>query len=85
MSTSACATPAEITKRVGRGNARMAERLVEAARRYTGVELETMLIGLFETDLAIKTNTMAEEPALVAWLGQFVIGMPRETQAAQRR
>ena len=31
------ATPPEITKRVGRGNARMAERLVEAARRYAGV------------------------------------------------
>ncbi len=74
------ATPPEITKRVGRGNARMAERLVEAARRYTGAELETMLIGLFEADLAIKTNAMEQEPALVAWLGEFVIGMPRERQ-----
>ena len=70
------ATPPEITKRVGRGNARMAERLVEAARRYTGVELETMLIGLFEADLAIKTNAMEPEPALVAWLGEYVIGCP---------
>ncbi|HEY8180377.1 MAG TPA: DNA polymerase III subunit delta [Candidatus Limnocylindria bacterium] len=79
------AAPAEITKRVGRGNARMAERLVEAARRYTGTELKAMLIGLFETDLAIKTNAMEAEPALVAWLGEFVIGMPREREAAGRR
>lgn len=79
------ATPPEITKRVGRGNARTAERLVEAARRYTGVELETMLIGLFEADLAIKTNAMEPEPALVAWLGEFVSGMPRERPTASRR
>jgi DNA polymerase III delta subunit len=78
------ATPAEITRRVGRGNARMAERLVEAARRYTGVELEAMLIGLFNADLAIKSNAMEPEPALVAWLGEYVIGMPKERQAAGR-
>ena len=78
-------TPAELTKRVGRGNARMAERLAEAARRYTGVELETMLIGLFEADLAIKSNAMEPEPALVAWLGEFVIGMPRRTARTARR
>lgn len=77
-------TAAELTKRVGRGNARMAERLVEAARRYTGVELEAMLIGLFNADLAIKSNAMEPEPALVAWLGEFVIGMPKERQAAGR-
>ncbi|HEY7464123.1 MAG TPA: DNA polymerase III subunit delta [Candidatus Limnocylindria bacterium] len=71
------APAAEITKRVGRGNARMAERLAEAARRYSGEELERMLIGLFETDLAIKSNAMEPEPALAAWLGEFVIGMPR--------
>jgi DNA polymerase-3 subunit delta len=76
------AAPAEITKRVGRGNARMAERLVEAARRYSGTELEAMLIGLFEADLAIKSNAMEPEPALVAWLGEFVIGMPRSRAAA---
>jgi DNA polymerase III delta subunit len=69
--------PAELTKRVGRGNARMAERLVEAARRYSGAELEAMLTGLFEADLAIKTNVMEPEPALVAWLGGYLIGMPR--------
>jgi DNA polymerase III delta subunit len=78
------ATPAELTRRIGRGNARMAERLVEAARRYTGRELEAMLIGLFETDLAIKANSMEPEPALVAWLGEFVIGMPRQRAAAGR-
>jgi DNA polymerase III delta subunit len=74
---SARATPTEITRRVGRGNARMAERLVEAARRYSGTELEAMLTGLFEADLAIKANTMEAEPALVAWLGGYLIGMPR--------
>ncbi|MDP9468802.1 MAG: hypothetical protein M3P32_08720, partial [Chloroflexota bacterium] len=67
------ATPQELTKRVGRGNARMAERIAEAARRYSVAELEGMLRGLFEADLAIKANEMAEEPALVAWLGEFVL------------
>jgi DNA polymerase III delta subunit len=67
------ADPQELTKRVGRGNARMAERIVEAARRYSGAELEAMLRGLFEADLAIKANEMEEEPALVAWLGEYVL------------
>jgi DNA polymerase III delta subunit len=66
--------PNEIAKRVARGNARVAERLVEAARRYRGDELDAMLTGLFEADLAIKTNVMDEEPALVAWLGQHLLG-----------
>ena len=66
-------SPQELTKRVGRGNARMAERIAEAARRYSGAELEAMLRGLFEADLAIKANEMAEEPALVAWLGEFLL------------
>ena len=66
-------SPTEIARRVGRGNARMAERLVEAARRYRGEELEAMLRGLFEADLAIKANEMAEEPALVAWLGEHLL------------
>jgi len=65
--------PTEIAKRIARGNARMAERLVEAARRYRGEELEAMLTGLFEADLAIKTNAMDEEPALVAWLGEHLL------------
>ena len=65
--------PAEIAKRVGRGNANVASRLVEAAKRYRGEELEAMLVGLFEADLAIKTNVMDEEPALVAWLGEYLL------------
>jgi DNA polymerase III delta subunit len=71
------ASPQEIAKRVGRGNARMAERLVEAAGRYRAPELEAMLRGLFEADLAIKTNVMQPEPAVSAWVGEFVIGTPR--------
>jgi DNA polymerase III delta subunit len=67
------ATPQELTKRVGRGNARMAERIAESARRYSGAELEGMLRGLFEADLSIKANEMAEEPALVAWLGEYLL------------
>ncbi|HEY8772871.1 MAG TPA: DNA polymerase III subunit delta [Candidatus Limnocylindria bacterium] len=67
------APPQELTKRVGRGNARMAERIAESARRYSGAELEAMLRGLFEADLSIKANEMAEEPALVAWLGEYLL------------
>jgi len=65
--------PAEVTKRLARGNARMAGRLVEAARRYRGEELEAMLVGLFEADVAIKTSVMEEQPALAAWLGEFLL------------
>ena len=64
---------AEITRRVCRGNSRLAERVVEAARRYQGEELDAMLTGLFEAHLAIKTNVMDEEPALVAWLGEHLL------------
>ena len=67
------ATPQEVTKRVGRGNARMAERIAESARRYSSAELEGMLQGMFEADLSIKANEMAEEPALVAWLGEYLL------------
>ena len=67
----------EIARRVARGNARMAERIVDAARRYRGDELDAMLTGLFEADLAIKTNVMDEEPALVAWLGEHLLGARR--------
>jgi len=67
------ATSQDLTKRVGRGNARMAERIAEAARRYTAAELEAMLHGLFEADLAIKANASDEEPALVAWLGEYLL------------
>jgi DNA polymerase III delta subunit len=77
------ATPQELTRRIGRGNARMAQRLAEAAGRYEGAELEEMLAGLFEADLAIKTNVMAPEPALVAWLGEFVLGTERARRTAR--
>jgi DNA polymerase III delta subunit len=73
--------PAHIAKRLARGNARMAERLVEAARRYRGDELEAMLIGLFEADMAIKASVMEEEPALSAWLGEFMLA-PRASGSA---
>jgi DNA polymerase III delta subunit len=78
------APPTEITRRVGRGNARMAERLVEAGRRYEATELEAMLRGLFEADLAIKTNVMEAEPAIAAWLGEFVLGNPRRPAGPHR-
>ena len=51
----------------------MAERIAEAARRYSAAELEGMLRGLFEADLSIKANETAEEPALVAWLGEYLL------------
>ena len=67
------ASPQELTKRVGRGNARVAERIAESARRYSDAELEGMLRGLFEADLSIKANEMEEQPALVAWLGEYLL------------
>ena len=73
--------PAEIAKRVARGNVNVAQRLVDAAKRYRGEELEAMLIGLFEADVAIKTNVMEEKPALVAWLGEFLLA-PRASASA---
>jgi DNA polymerase III delta subunit len=69
--------PNEIAKRVARGNARMADRLVEAARRYRGDELDAMLLGLWEADVAIKSNAMNEEPALVAWVGEHLLATRR--------
>ena len=71
------APAAEIAKRVARGNARVAERLVEAARRYRGEELEAMLVGLWEADVAIKSNEMEEQPALAAWLGEHLMARRR--------
>ncbi len=67
------ASPTEIAKRVARGNANVARRLVEAASRYRGEELEAMLTGLWEADVAIKSNEMDEAPALVAWVGEHVL------------
>jgi DNA polymerase III delta subunit len=69
--------PNEIARRLARGNARMAERLVDAAKRYPGEELDRMLIGLWEADVAIKSNAMAEEPALVAWIGEHLLATAR--------
>lgn len=71
------AAPQEIARRVGRNNMRMAEHLAEASRRYAPAELESMLTGLFETDLAIKTNRSEPEPAVAAWLGEHLLGRER--------
>lgn len=71
----------ELTRRVGRGNARMAQRIVEAARRYEPAELEAMLNGLYEADLAIKTNAVEPESAITAWLGTYVLGTRRPSAA----
>jgi DNA polymerase III delta subunit len=69
--------PTEIAKRVGRGNASVAQRLVEASRRYGADELDAMLIGLFEADLAIKANEVEPESAVAAWLGEHLLGTRR--------
>jgi DNA polymerase III delta subunit len=71
------AVPAEITKRLRPGNPSGAERVANAARRYNGEELEAMLRGLFEADLAIKSNAAEPEAALTAWLGEYVLGAAR--------
>jgi hypothetical protein len=36
-----------------------------------------MLIGLWEADVAIKSNAMDEEPALVAWIGEHLLATAR--------
>ncbi len=74
------ASPQEIARRAARGNARMAERLVQAANRYHEAELDGMLRGLFEADVAIKTNAMNPEPAVAAWLGEHLLGAAREME-----
>jgi hypothetical protein len=33
-----------------------------------------MLIGLFEADLAIKTQSAEPEAAVTAWLGTYMLG-----------
>ena len=76
--------PAEqIAKRLGRPTARSAERIVEAAKRYTGAELEAMLRGLLDVDVAIKNNAMDPGVALAAWLGEFVLGGARPGASVQ--
>jgi DNA polymerase III delta subunit len=67
------ASSAELTRRVGRGNARSAARVSEAARRYSGEQLEAMLKGLFEADLAIKRNDVDPKSAVSAWLGEHLL------------
>jgi len=67
------ATPAELTRRVGRGSARGAQRIADAARRYRPDELALMLQGLFEADLAIKSNRIDPEAAISAWLGEHLL------------
>lgn len=71
------AVPAEITQRLRPGNPSGAERVANAARRYNGEELEAMVRGLFEADLAIKSNAAEPEAALTAWLGEYVLGAAR--------
>ena len=71
------ASPGEIAKRVGRGNAQMASRLVDAAKRYRGEELDAMLVGLWEADVAIKSNVMDEQAALAAWVGEHLLAARR--------
>jgi DNA polymerase III delta subunit len=71
------ATAAEMTKRLRPGNPAAAERTATAARRYSGDELDAMLAGLFEADLALKSNAMEPEAALAAWFGEFVLGAAR--------
>lgn len=68
------ATPAELSRAVGRGNPRVAERLVEAARRYRPEELAAMLLGLLDADLAIKANDLEPDAAVSAWLGEHLLG-----------
>ena len=70
-------SPNEIAKRVARGNANVARRLVEAAGRYRGDQLDAMLVGLWQADVAIKSNEMDEAPALVAWVGEHVLATRR--------
>ena len=71
------ASPGEIAKRVGRGNAQMASRLVDAAKRYRGEELDAMLVGLWEADVVIKSNVMDEQAALAAWVGEHLLAARR--------
>jgi DNA polymerase III delta subunit len=75
MATGASAS--ELTKRLRPGNPAAAEKTANAARRYSGAELEAMLEGLFEADLAIKSNASEPEAALAAWLGTYVLGVAR--------
>jgi len=69
--------PEQIAKRLGRPNMRAAERLAEAARRYSGSELDAMLRGLLAVDMQIKTNAADPAAALTAWFGEHVLAAAR--------
>lgn len=69
--------PEQIARRLGRPNMRAAERLAEAARRYSGSELEAMLRGLLAVDVQIKTNAADPGAALSAWLGEHILAAGR--------
>ena len=77
------APPEQIAKRLGRPTARAAQRIVEAARRYTGPELEAMLRGLLEVDVSIKNNAVDPGVALTAWLGEYVLAGARPGVSVQ--
>jgi len=66
--------PTQLARRVAGGNANRARHLVEAAQRYSPTELESMLRGLFDADLAIKVDNNDESAALTAWLGEHLLG-----------
>ena len=74
---------AQLVQRLRRP-ARAVERLADAARRYTGAELEAMLIGLFDADIAIKTNAVEPAAALTAWFGRHVAAAGRRQRDAGR-
>lgn len=64
----------DLVRRLGKP-ARAAERITQAARRYTGEELEGMLRGLLAADVEIKTNAVDPESALTAWFGTHLAGL----------
>ncbi|MFN2484850.1 MAG: DNA polymerase III subunit delta [Candidatus Limnocylindria bacterium] len=77
------APPEQIAKRLGRPTVRAAERVVEAAKRYSGAELEAMLRGLLDVDVAIKNNVADPGAALAAWFGEFVLAGSRPGASVQ--
>ena len=85
--------PVEVVERLLKGEARHlhAHRLVLRLLRDDlggehGLEeaavTELLLRGLFEADLVIKANDVEPESALVAWLGEFLLGAE---EGARRR
>lgn len=64
----------QLVRRLGKP-ARAAERVTQAARRYSGGELEAMLRGLLEADIQIKSNAVDAESALTAWFGMHLAAL----------